>query len=275
MPRRFCFSCGLALVAVLALAAPVSAQNVARERAPVVEESGLSGEHVGEGGFLLPFTQSPQIYSGYTLVKGMAGYDTALGNFVARTAAEARILPVLALRVDFDHGPGMGPSDRFGAGARLQLLRQATSGIDGAIALAYQPNDFRDEGQIVGSVLLGRSFGRFQLFGNVLFGSDPEGDDRAGETRVSALYRIVRQLHLGLDSRFRFNASEDEKRAGTQATDWEFQIAPAASFGIGPVALLGLAGLSMRQSTSPFGTSQQKTRVDAGVVAMAGAGGAF
>jgi hypothetical protein len=274
MRRKFCSSCGLGLVAALSVAAPAFAQS-AHEAGPAAERSTASAERAGEGGFLLPFTQSPQVYPGYTLVKGVAGYDSALDDFVARTSAEARILSFLALRVDFDHGPGMGPSDRFGAGARLSLLQQAESGIDGAVALAYQPNDFREEGQVVGSLLIGRSLGRAQLIGNVLFGSDPEGDDRALEARVSTLYRVVRQLHLGLDSRFRFNASEDEKRAGTQATDWELQAAPTASYAIGPLALLGLAGLSMIQSTGPFDTPEEKTHVDAGVVAMAGAGGAF
>lgn len=223
----------------------------------------------------MSFGQSPQIPSGRVVIRGTAGYDGAIENFVARTSADARILPFLALRLDFDHGPGMGPENRFGVGARVQLLRQTKHGVDGSLGFTYQPNDFRSEGHIVGSALIGRRFERLYVFGNALFGGDPEGDDQAAEGRLSALYRIAQRFQLGVDSRFRYNTSDDAKRAGTQVTDWELQATPTASYALGPLALLGLGGLSMIQTTGPFGAPAQETDVRAGVIAMAGLGGAF
>lgn len=284
MQREITLRCILCLIALVALAAPAHAQvapsssldaRTAREEPRLPSESRRSAEQAAEQGLLLPFTQSPQVDTGRAVAKVLAGYDSALDDFVARSSADARLLPLLSLRVDFDHGPGMGPRDRFGVGAKLQVLRRSSVGIDAALGLAYQPNDFREEGHIVASALLGRSFGRFQLFANALLGSDPEGDDRAIEARLSALYRAVQRLHLGLDTRFRLNASEDEKRAGTETIDWELQATPTASLGLGPIALLGQAGLSVIQSTGPFGTGQQQTSVKSGVLVMAGAAGAF
>ena len=296
MQRDLGYSFTLVLVAVVASSVPARAQTasstgvvaaetvetpVAKTRVATARERAddaavaVTAQRAADEGFLLPFSQSPRTFAGYVVTKAIAGYDTALKDMVARTSAEGRLLPILALRLDFDHGPGMGPSERFGVGARLSLLQQAAHGVDGAIAVAYQPNDFRDEGHIVGSILVGRSFGRLRLLGNILFGSDPEGDDRAAEARASALYRVLDRFHLGVDTRFRYNASEDDKRIGTQTTDWELQASPTASFAFGSVALLGQAGLSMIRSTGPFATSVEQSRLSAGLVAMAGAGAAF
>jgi hypothetical protein len=296
MRRKFYFSCSLSLLALIALATSARAQSApstnlggleaalgTRRAQPAEpdeavlseEKAGTNGASAADQGFFLPLTQTPQIYAGHALLAAMAGYDTALRNFAGRTSADATLLPMLAVRLDFEHGKGMGSDDRFGVGARVRLLEQSAHGIDGSLGLAYQPNDFRQEGQIVGSILLGRDLGRLRLFGNVLFGGDAEGDDQAGEARASLLYRVLPKLHVGFDSRFRLNTSQDAKRAGTQTTDWQLQATPTACFALGPLALLGQAGLSMVQTTGPFGAPLERTVVDAGVVAMAGAGGAF
>jgi hypothetical protein len=78
-----------------------------------------------------------------------------------------------------------------------------------------------------------------------------------------------------VDSRFRYNMSQDEKRIGTQTVDWELQATPTASLALGPIALLALSGLSMVERTEATGTADERRAVRAGVIAMAGAGGAF
>ncbi len=250
--------------------------------APTSEDAGARPSRVApdpaqsaEETLLAPFTVSPRSHSGQALAKSVAGYDQAVGAFVSRSTAEARVLSFLTLRMDFEHGPGMGPDNRFGVGARVQLLNHREHGVDGGLGLFYQPNDFRDEGHVVGALLVGRSFGRFGVFANALVGGDPEGDDAAAEGRLSALLRVTRAFRLGWDSRFRYNMSTDEKRNGTLARDWELQSLPSLSYTIGPMALLAEAGLSMLQVTGPYGSEDQERTTQSGFLAMAGAGGAF
>ena len=224
---------------------------------------------------LQPFTISPRAQAGAALVKSVAGYDQAAAAFVSRSLAEARLLSFLSLRMEFEHGPGMGPDNRFGAGLRAQLLNSSDHGIDLGLGAFYQPNDFREEGQVVGTLLAGRYFGRFGLFANALVGGDPEGDDAAVEGRLAALWCASEALRLGWDNRLRFNMSKDEKREGTLTHNWEFQSLPGLSYTIGPVALLAEAGLSALSTTGPFAADDEQTSTQSGLLAMAGAGGAF
>jgi hypothetical protein len=182
---------------------------------------------------------------------------------------------MLALRVEFEHGPALGPEDRVRVGARLTFLNQDEHGVDGGVALFYDPKDFREEGNVVGALLVGHHFGRLGVFANALFGSDPEGDDRQLELRLGAAYRAMERLHVGLDARARYNASSDEKRVGTNTTDWEMQALPTLSWELGNVALVADVGVSALQTTGPFGQPGERTVVDVGALAMAGAAAAF
>ena len=224
---------------------------------------------------LQPFTVSPRSHAGSLLVKSVAGYDQAADEFVSRSVAEARLWRMLTLRMEFEHGPGMGPDNRLGAGVRAEVLNSSRHGIDLGLGAFYQPNDFREEGQVVGALFVGRYFGRFALYANALVGGDPEGDDAALEARLAALFRVSHSLRLGWDNRGRFNMSKDEKRQGTTLHNWELQSLSTLSYTIGPVALLAEAGVSALSVTGPFGTLDEESSTDSGLLALAGAGGAF
>ena len=239
------------------------------------ESDTASGAPSAEESLALPYTLSPRINRAAAFARVVAGYDGAVESAVARSAAEARVLSFLSVRVDYEHGPGMGPDDRLGFGARAQLLNAEDHGIDAGVGLFYQPNDFREEGHVAAALMLGRYFGRMGVFANAQFGADPEADDAAFEGRLAALYRASDALRVGWDTRIRYNMSEDEKRAGTLARDWELQSLPSLSYSIGSVSFVAEAGLSALQQTGPFGTDQEETTTDLGVVALAGAGGAF
>jgi hypothetical protein len=45
----------------------------------------------------------------------------------------------------------MGQKNRLRVGGRLRLLDQESEGVDAAVALFYDPNEFREEGNIVGA----------------------------------------------------------------------------------------------------------------------------
>src|SRR5690349_21659154 len=87
----------------------LSAKPAADEAITHEKEGGTSAARAADEGFFLPLTQAPQIHSGHALLTAMAGYDTARENLVGRTSVDATLLPILAVRVDFEHGKGMGP----------------------------------------------------------------------------------------------------------------------------------------------------------------------
>jgi hypothetical protein len=224
---------------------------------------------------LLPALIAPQFYAGTAYAVARSGYDGAHDAFVARATAEGGLLDVLALRVEFEHGPSLGPEDRVRVGARLTLLNQDDHGVDGGVALFYDPKDFREEGNVVGALLVGRDFGRLGVYANALFGSDPEGDDQQLELRLGSSYHAAQNVHVGLDVRARYNASSDDKRFGTITTDWELQALPTLSLELGSVALVADLGVSALRTTGPFGQPSERAQVDVGVLALAGAAGAF
>jgi hypothetical protein len=245
------------------------------QRAPSRASNAAPASGAAEAGLFLPALLAPRIYAGTAFASARAGYDGARDAFVARSTAEGSLADILALRVEFEHGPSLGPEDRVRVGGRLTLLRQSEHGVDGGVALFYDPKDFREEGNVVGALIVGRSFGRLGLFANALFGSDPEGDDQQLELRLASTYRAAEQLHVGLDTRMRYNMSSDEKRAGTLTTDWELQALPTLSLELGSIALVADVGVSALQSTGPFAQPGERTERDVGVLALAGAAGAF
>jgi len=243
-------------------------------REPSSVEPGTAARSIDDGA-MVPYTLTARIRKGQSWVRALAGYDTAAGSARARSAAETAVTRWFALRVDYEHGPGSGLDDRVGLGGRFQFLDQDRHGIDLGFAAFYQPKDFRSEGNIVGGLMLGRRFGRLGLFGSALVGSDPEGDDQDTDGRLSMLYRATDALSVGLDNRFHYVLSTDQKRFGTITTDWELQLEPAVIINWGPIAILSEAGLSALQNSGPFGMPENRRVVRSGVIAMAGAGAVF
>lgn len=235
------------------------------------EGSGDAASAVDEG-HLMPFSMGASISRSTVVAKSLGGYDSASSSARLRTAAEASIANIVALRLDYEHGPATGTNDRVVVGARMGLLRQDKHGINGGFGFFYDAKDFRNEGNVIGGLFVGREFGRFGLNANALFGMDTEGDDASADVRLGAGYRMTPWFHLGLDARGRTNFSSDSKRANAQAINWELQTGPTASFSFGPVALLAMVGPSLLRVTDPGATT---SHTNAGVLAFGGAGAAF
>ena len=250
-----------------------------QDRAEVDENAKNSAEssatQAAASGALSPFSVAPGVPRTATGV-ALGGYDSAAKTFRARGAAEGRLLDFLAARVEYEHGPANGPSDRVSLGLRAKFLNQADHGVElGALAF-YQPGDFRQEGDIVLGLLLARRFDRLTFVLNPLVGSDTEGDDQSFELRFSGLYKAESWLVVGLDSRGRYNFSTDQKRAGHALLDWEAQAGASAAFGIGPLLLSTLVGPSILQQTDVGLTGiAGDHQIRAGLLAMAGAGATF
>ena len=266
---------------LLATSPAVGAEPAANDAAPLDRQApgappdAASATGAADAGLLMPAIMAPRVYAGTAYAVARSGYDGAHDAFVARATAEGSVADILALRVEYEHGPSLGPEDRVRIGARVTLLDQDEHGVDGGVALFYDPKDFREEGNIVGALLVGRRFGRVSAYGDVLFGSDPEGDDQQLELRLASSYRAADALHLGLDARGRYNMSSDEKREGTLTIDWELQALPTLSLELGGVALVVDLGVSALQTTGLVGEPNEETHVDVGVLALGGAAGAF
>jgi hypothetical protein len=247
--------------------AATSSDEPEKSRAPKDDAATATGD-----GRLLPFTVGAAMPKAHADVTALGGYDSAAREGRALSGAEAKVLPFLALRVDYEHGPATGSNDQVTFGGRVQILNQAKQGVDFGAGFFYKAKDFRGEGDFLGSLMLGRNFGRWGVFANGLAGIDSEGDDWTTEVRLSTLYRATKELHVGFDARARYNFSDDEKRTSAQQLNWEMQAGPLASMALGPVALLAIVGPSALHLTEPGGATGRTT---VGALAMAGAGAAF
>jgi len=231
--------------------------------------------HAIDDGAMVPYTLPARISKGQSWMRALGGYDAATSSARARSAAETAVTSWFAIRVDYEHGPGSGVDDRVGLGGRFQVLDQRRHGVDLGFGAFYQPRDFRGEGNIVGGLMLSRRFGRFGLFGSALVGSDQEGDDQDIDGRLSMLYRATDVFSVGLDNRFRYVLSTDQKRFGTIMTDWELQMEPTVILNWGPLAILSEAGLSALQNTGPIAMPENRRIVHTGLIAMTGVGAVF
>lgn len=245
------------------------------ERTDAVQPSHESKDDAGralDDGRILPFAMGAVVPQAHANVTALGGYDSAARTGRALSAADARVFNFLALRLEYEHGPGTGNNDdRVTFGARVALLNQAAHGLDLGAGFFFQPKDFRGEGDLVAALMFGRRFGRWGVFANTLVGMDTEGDDGSAELRLSSMYRATTRLHVGIDARGRYNFSDDEKRFSEQALDWEVQAGPLASLSLGPVALTALFGPSALRLTQPHAGEQTSV----GVLAMGGAGAVF
>lgn len=252
---------GLAWAAVLMMAARAQAQESTDIRAISHPTDVVAGQ-----GAFLPQTLSARVASTQAFALGSGGYDSSRGGPRIDSAVEVSVWGPLALRVQATYSNDsqrMRPS----VGARAQLLRQERHGIDGAISVFYKTEGFTEaEGEIETFASVGRRFEHVSLLGNLVYGQDPEGNERDGEVRA-AIWHQGRRLALGLDTRARFALGRQHGRAATTEPSFDFLAGPVATVVTGPVALFAQSGPSLlRLSGGP-------TR--AGAAALAGVGVAF
>ena len=137
-------------------------------------------------GVLLPSTLSPRVGANAALALGFAGYDGARSTPIGSATAEVRVWARSrsGRRRVLERPQGGPPHD----GGRVQLLRQNRHGVDGSVSVFYRPEGFTEpEGEIESFVSLGRRGERVSVFGNLVYGQDPEGNERDGEVRFASL----------------------------------------------------------------------------------------
>jgi hypothetical protein len=233
--------------------------------AAVVQASAASA---AADGLFLPTTLAPRVGSNAAFGSALAGYDGARGKPLVGLTAEVRLLGPVALRAEVAYAGEGGGGARPSVGLRAQLLRQAAHGVDGALSVFYRPEGFTEpEGEIETFASLARRFERVSIVGNLVYGQDPEGNERDGEVRAALLHHgLGPRLLLGFDSRVRFAIGAQHVAASKAEPRFDLLAGPIATVVAGPVALFAEAGPSLLK----LGAETQK-----GVVALGGVGTAF
>lgn len=196
------------------------------------------------------------------------GYDGATHNPVASGLADLRLIPRLHLLVGFGSTSQPGAVQvRALGGAQVEILRQASNGINATLGFLYRQDRFAtEEGLLEWSATLSRRFGRLVAVANLAYGQDGEGDDREGEVRVLGLYRITAQLEVGGDARVLSTlGSSDPYRVQRAEPTLELAGAPLVAYSLGRFSLLAEAGLS----------GQKVDRLRTGALVLGGLGAVY
>jgi hypothetical protein len=215
-------------------------------------------------GALLPSTLAPQI-GATALAFGFGGYDGARSSPIGGATAEVRVWGPFAIRGAAEYS-SIRREARPTIGGRVQLLRQEQHGIDGSFSVFYRSEGFTEpEGEIESFISLGRRFDRISVLGNLVYGQDPEGNERDGEVRLASLYGVGRWA-FGIDSRLRFALGAQRGAMAMAEPKFDLLAGPVAAATTGPIALFAQAGPSVLRVMN--GTT-------AGVAALAGVGSVF
>jgi len=218
----------------------------------------------------LPEAVAARVSDDRATATSWAGYDGARQAPLVNVEVDARIVGRLALVVGAGYAADLPNTTtrqlRPLVGARLQVLTQARSGVDGAVALMYRKDVFTSEGGFVQAALaVERRQGRARLLANLVYGQDGEADDLQGEGRLAAMVETVRGLRVGADGRYRHLWSSDPHRAIYDRPTSEVLAGPTASYTHGSWAVMAEAGLSTIRTNV----------TQSGLIALAGVASSF
>jgi hypothetical protein len=242
---------------------PAAPDVLARDELPSTPTRATAGT-----GSFLSFSLAADVESSRAYAVGLGGYDTARNAGTFEASTEARLWGPLALRAGAVYSNEMR-SLRPSVGARVQALRESRHGVDGAVGVLYRPEGLTEpEGEVETVLSVGRHAGAAYLLGNLVYGQDPEGNERDGEVRLAVLGPAGGRTLLGLDGRFRFDlGSQAAKLALHHEATLDVLVGPSATIFAGPIALLAHGGPSVvRFAGAP---------AQYGAFVMAGAGAAF
>jgi hypothetical protein len=250
---------GLAVVLIFASAASAQ-EDVDKPRAadPAITAAGA--------GDYLPQTLSARVATTSAFAYGSGGYDSARRGPLMDSAVEVAVWGPFAIRAQASYS---NDTDRMrpSVAGRVQLLRQERHGVDGSLTVFFKSEGFTEtEGEIETFASVGHRFEQLSVVGNLVYGQDPEANERDGEVHASVFHQRGWLLY-GFDSRVRFAIGTQHGRAATTEPVFDFTGGPLAVAATGPVALFAQAG------PSAFELAGSSTRW--GVAMLAGLGGAY
>jgi hypothetical protein len=249
------------IAVVLACPAAARAQDLAEQPhawAPAVTAAAA--------GSYLPETLSARVGSTPAFGYASGGYDTSHRGPLIDSAVEAAIWGPFAIRVQATYSNDTDKMRPSVAG-RVQLLRQERNGVDGSLTVFFKTEGFTEtEGEIETFASVGHRFERLSLVGDLVYGQDPEGNERDGELHAAAFHQH-KWLFYGLDSRVRFAIGAQHGRAATTEPVFDFIAGPIVIAATGAVAFFAQAG------PSAFELSNSPSRL--GIAALGGIGAAY
>lgn len=229
-----CLGAGAVLIASPALGAEFQTDDEGETRvAPA------AGEAVGVGAFQ-PFTTSARSDTQRALGFFQGGYDSARRGSVFQAVAEVQVWGRLSLR---GGGSYLGPTGQLqpDVGIKVDVLRQERHGVDVAAAAGYEALGFNLTPAVVARAAIGRTMGQTRLTGNVGYGAGTRAGERFGDLRMAAMQQLSRDLHLGLDSRFRIDLERDSDEPAGEP-EWELAAGPMAALSLGRFVVSAAGG---------------------------------
>lgn len=219
-----------------------------------------------EAGAFLPWSMAARADSQRALAFVQGGYDSARGGSLFQATAEVGLFGGVSLRGGSTY---LGPSGtmRPDFAVRVDALRQERHGLDLAASVGYEAQGFNLTPAITARLAASRLFGSTRLLANAAYGVGTTQGERFGDLRLAGLRRVTRDLHVGLDSRFRIDLERDQNEPAGEP-DWEVDAGPVATYALGRFVVSANAGATALKYRLVPGQH-------AGLISMLGAGTVF
>ena len=249
------------LAVILAFASTALAEEAVEKQRPADAAISAAG-----AGAYLPQTLLASVGAVPAFAYGSGGYDSARRGPLIDSAVEVAVWGPFALRAQTSYSNDTNRMRPSVAG-RVQLLRQERHGVDGSLTVFFKTEGFTEtEGEIETFASIGHRFEQLSVIGNLVYGQDPEGNERDGEIHASVFHQRGWLLY-GLDSRMRFAIGTQHGHAATTEPVFDFTGGPLVVAATGPVAIFAQAG------PSAFELAGSSARW--GFATLAGLGGAY
>jgi hypothetical protein len=207
-----------------------------------VNPAPASAARSAETGAFLSSALSPTTEGRRGLATVTVGWDQARAGGTYDATAEAQLLgPVSLVAGAAYDGPGTRAAPHFDL--RLDTFKQATHGLDMAVAVGYTGAGFNTVPAAELKLAVGRSLGASYLLANVVYDHGLQDGERAGELRLAALYPVNRAAQVGIDSRFQIDLERDNNEPPGE-TDWEWRSGLVANYTWNRIVFTGGGGIS-------------------------------
>lgn len=259
---------GLILISTAALLAPATVLAGESD-----ESSPGSAISAAEEGVYVPTLLPAATMRQAAVVRGFGGYDSAAKAGIFDSEARVRLWGPISVRGGVSYSKAKD-TVRPRVGAAVQILQQERAGVDSSLSLSYKAEGFTEpEGELELEAALGRRFGSVMAILNLVYGQDPEGNERDGEARLAAVASVAHGLTVGGAANVRIDLSP-EKDAGSTVDPGEdggaldFTAGPVVGYAWNRFALTAQAGLSVLKLRDDGGTRS-------GLIVVGGVGTAF
>lgn len=191
-------------------------------------------------GSFLPQTMAARSDGARATVFLQGGYEGAQRDAVFTAVTEAMVFDRVTLRAGATSFDGQ---TRPELGLRIDALRRERHGVDLAMFGAYEARGFNTVSALTTRVAISRAWSATRVTANVGYGFGRADGERYGDLRLAVLQRVLRHVHLGLDSRARADLERDADEPAGEP-DWEIVAGPLLAVSIDSFVLTATGGYS-------------------------------